>query len=184
LSRRTIRARESLTDPVSCDQFRTSNCTNDGAGKVIFPFRVESRHLSGFPSKKGTTRLPTGLGDTFNDFLNDTRLQFPGGQIIHKEKRPCPLDQNVVNTVIHNILAHCSVAIESESQFEFRTDTVDTGDQNRVIGQVRKGKEPPRTEGPWVDFTADEMRFFASSAADISTPASEYRVSFIFSSNL
>jgi hypothetical protein len=37
------------------------------------------------------------------------------------------------------------VAIESESQFEFRTDTVDTGDQNRVIGQVRKGKETAET---------------------------------------
>src|SRR5215472_15523199 len=105
--------------------------THDESGQVVFAFGIKAGHLRGFTADQGATVVTAGLGDSFHDLLGNIRIEFAGGQVVHKEQGSGSLHSNVVNAVVHQVSADRVVYPHHESDFELSADAVDARNQDR-----------------------------------------------------
>ena len=74
----------------------------------------------------------TGLAESAQELVENTRLQFFRADVIEKKKRPRAEDGDVVDTMIHQIGADGVVFVHGEGDFQFRADAIDAGDEHRL----------------------------------------------------
>src|ERR1017187_620005 len=73
-----------------------------------------------------------GFGKTTHNFFDDLRLQFAGGEVVHKKHGRCALHRDVIHTVIHQVRAHRVVDIHFEGDFQFSAYAIHTRNQHRI----------------------------------------------------
>ena len=99
---------------------------NNCAAKVILTILIKARHLSGLPANERTTVRGAGLGKAFDDIGKNVRIEFAGADVIQKEKRFGPEHGDVINTMVHQILADGVMAVHREGDLQFGADAIDT----------------------------------------------------------
>ena len=104
--------------------------TNAETSDVIFTFGIEACHFSSFAANQSATGFFTSICNTFNDVSNFLRINFIYSNIVKEEQRFCTLYQNIVNAHSNCVLTNGIVFVSHESQFQFGTNAVSTGNQN------------------------------------------------------
>src|SRR5215510_10448409 len=101
-------------DASAVDQFTAIDDPDDKSGDVIFAVPIESGHLRRFTADQRTVAFAAAARQPVDDLFNNLRIEFAGRDVIEKEKRPGPLDQNVVDAMPDEIVADSVVDIHSE----------------------------------------------------------------------
>ena len=106
--------------------------TDDGSGEVVFSVGVEAGHLCGFAADEGAAVGAAGFADALDDLLDDHVFESAGGEVVEEEERGGPLDGDVVDAVVDEILADGVMDIEVECDLELGADAVGGGDEDGV----------------------------------------------------
>ena len=113
--------------------------------KIVVVAAVHPGHLGGFAAGQGATRQLAALGDAPDDGFGKVDVEASGGEIVQEVEWFGAGDEDIVDAHRHQVDADGVVAIQGGSQFQFRADTVRSGDQHRVPvpcqGQLEQGAE-------------------------------------------
>ena len=88
------------------DDTRAVDKADDKAGKVVLAVGVEPRHLGGLAAEQRAPVFAAGLCHAADDLLGHFGRQPARGQVVEEEQRTGALHQDVVDAVVHQILAH------------------------------------------------------------------------------
>ncbi len=102
---------------------------------------IHAGHLGGFPSNEGTPAVFAGLGETFEDLLKDNRVEFFAADVVEEKQGAGTNDGDVVDAMVHEILADGIVAIGREGDFQLGADAVHAGDKHRFLHALEVGLE-------------------------------------------
>ena len=102
---------------------------------------IHAGHLGGFPTNEGTPTVFAGLGETFEDLLKDNRVEFFAADVVEEKQGSGTNDGNVVDAMVHEILADGIVAIGREGDFQLGADAVHAGDKHRFLHALEVGLE-------------------------------------------
>ena len=119
-------------DRLAGDDALALDRAHDESGQVVFAVGIKARHLGGFSADQGAAVVLAGVGQAFDDFLGDFRLDLAGGQIVHEEERRGALHRNVVDAVIDQVGADGVMDVHLEGDFQLGAHAVHAGDQDRI----------------------------------------------------
>jgi len=59
--------------------------SDNESGKIVFAFRIEPGHFSGFATDQGAAVVLAGFGQAANNFFGDLRIHPARSQVVHKK---------------------------------------------------------------------------------------------------
>ena len=92
-------------DAPAVNDFRSFHHADDRSRQIDSLFPVNIRHFRCFTAQKGTIVGTTRSSYPFDDLGNPFRPQMAAGDVVQEEKRLCALAEDVVNAMMHDILA-------------------------------------------------------------------------------
>lgn len=107
--------------------------THDGADNVDFAGFVDAGHFGGFTAEKGTAYLLAGGSHAVDDGGDLFGFKFGGGDVIEEEEGGGPLNEDVIDAMVNEILADGIPAVHVGGDFGFGADTVGGGDEDGVV---------------------------------------------------
>ena len=113
---------------------------DDETGQVVVRRRVDARHLGRLAADQRAAVLATARGDAGDDAFDDLRLERAHRDVVEKEQRQRALHENVVDAVVHEVVADRVVAAGVDRDLELRPDAVGAGDEHR-LGHVGRDAE-------------------------------------------
>src|SRR6266852_5717771 len=90
-------------DSLAGQKFFAFDNTDDEAREIVFTGRIEVRHLRGFAADEGTAGFAAGAAHTFDELLDDLRIELAHREVIEEKERLGTLHENVVDTVIDEV---------------------------------------------------------------------------------
>ena len=120
-------------DARAVDHLRAIDHADDRAGEVVFAALIHARHLRGLAADERAAGFRAGFGEALDELLEDARLQPLGADVIEEKERPRADDGDVVDAMIHEVLADRVVAIERKGELQLRADAIDAGDEHRLL---------------------------------------------------
>ena len=115
------------------EHFRLIHHTDNRAGNIILPALIHAGHLSSLASDESTAPLFAGFRKAFENLAKHNGVEFFATDVIQKKQRASADDCDVVDAMIHKILTNRVMAVCGKGDFEFRADTVHTGDEDRIL---------------------------------------------------
>ena len=97
---------------------------DDETRQIVLAFGVHARHFGGFAANQGAAIVPAAPCDTLHHIGAHLRLELTHRKVVQKEKRRRPLHGNIIDAVVHQILAHGVVPPGSEGNLELGADPV------------------------------------------------------------
>ena len=125
------------------DDARPVHGAHDEAGDVVFPVRVEARHLRGLAAKKRAPVLPAPARHARHHLFRDVRQQAAGRKVIEEEQGLGALHEDVVDAVVDQVGADRVVPAGHERDLELGADAVCARDEHRLAVAVRVEAEKP-----------------------------------------
>src|SRR5579862_1585126 len=116
------------SDPLRPEERRLLDEADDEAGEVVVGWRVDARHLSGLAADQRTPILTTAGGYAADDRFGDCGVETTKRDVVEKEQRRGALHQNVVDTVIDQVMADRVVASRIDGDLDLGPDSVGAGD--------------------------------------------------------
>ena len=107
--------------------------SDDGPRQIVLSLPVELREFGHLAADQRTSRAPASLGHALDHRGHDLRLVVSHPEVVQKEQRLCPVNEDVVHTVCHNIDADRVVFPRSEGHLQLRPHTVRTRHQYGVL---------------------------------------------------
>ena len=123
------------------EHFRAIDYANDRSGHIVFALLIHAGHLGGFPTNEGTPTVFAGLGETFEDLLEDNWVEFFAADVVKEIQGAGTNDGDVVDAMVHEILADGIVAIGREGDFQLGAHAVHAGDKHRFFHALEVGLE-------------------------------------------
>ncbi len=96
------------------------------------PRAVKAGHLGRFATQQDAAIFATPIRDSFDDRGHNFRRQLARGDVVEKEERPRALDQNVIDTVVHQITSDSVMDAGGKSDLKLGADAVGRRDQHRL----------------------------------------------------
>src|SRR5574337_475750 len=127
--------------PVQCGTLLDH--THDGAGQIEVPGLIEPRHLRGFTADERHAVGPAAPGYPGDDALQHRDLEARARYIVQERERPRAVDQDVVHTVVDQILAHRVVAAGVEGHEHLGAHAIGAHDEHRVLHVGWDAHHPP-----------------------------------------
>jgi hypothetical protein len=146
--------------------------TDDKTGEIVLTFRIKVRHFGRFATEQDAAVLAARAGHSLDDRCRHVRLELSCRKVIEKKKRPCALDQNIVDAVVHEVGADRVVFAGLECDLELCPDAVGRGYQNR-LGHLWKscGKHPAKRadlgKRPFIKGRACKLAYFCDRAVGV-----------------
>jgi len=120
--------------------------SHDRADQVILVLRIEPGHLGGLAAQQRTAVLFARFAQAGDHLFENGGVKARGPDVIHEKQRRGPLDKDVVNAVIDDILADGVVALGQRGDLELGADAVGAGDQQMLL--ARRLKEAAEAADP------------------------------------
>ena len=98
---------------------------DDKSSKIVFPVRIEARHLGSLPADQRASIVLACVSNAFHHLLRNGGFKFSRGKIVHKEQRRGALYRNIVDAVVHQVRAHGRVQPHLEGDLELRPHAID-----------------------------------------------------------
>ena len=150
---------------------------HDESRDVVFTVRIEPRHLRRLPTEERTAVFTATSSDTGDDLFGNVRRKPPRRQIVEKEERTGALDQDVVDAVVHEIVADRIVSTAHEGNLQLRADAIGARHEHRLLEAITiqfeesaERSDLRQTPGVNVARASCLMRRTVSLPASISTP--------------
>ena len=107
------------------------------------PACIHARHLRRLPADQRAAVGAAAARDARNHRRRDRCVQFPDCEIVQEKQRPRALHRDVVDAVVHQILAHRVVPSGEKRDLELGADAVGRTHQHRLAeaGQLERGAE-------------------------------------------
>ena len=102
-------------------------------GHIVFTRGIHTGNIGRLSTNEGTPRLTTPFGDPLNQGLYDRITQTTLRDIIEKEERLCPLDQDIVDARGHQIDAHSIMLPHQYGDMKFGTHPIGGTHQHRLL---------------------------------------------------
>ena len=115
------------TDPVRTNPLAAFYRPDNETGQIVFTRSVEVGHFSGFAAAQRAAVFQTAGSYAANHLLDHARLQCPHADVIEKEKRLCPLHQNVIDAMVDQVVANRVVATAHHGDLELGAYAVGAG---------------------------------------------------------
>src|SRR5687768_6092134 len=128
-------------NPLSVDHFCAIDDSHDRAREIVLPRRIHPRHLRGFAADNRAPGRLARFRESAKQLDDDPRLELFGPDVIQKKERARANDSDVINAMIHEILAHRVMASGAKRDFQFGADAIDARDQNRIPKSAKIGPE-------------------------------------------
>ena len=103
------------------------------AGYVIFPILIHAGHFGSLSANKGTAGLAAAFGDSGDYCLNHFRTGLALGDIVKEYKRFSSLCKDVIDAHGNSVDADGVVLVHRKGYLEFRSDTVGSAHENRLL---------------------------------------------------
>ena len=117
--------------------------THDAADQIDVPAGINIRHLAHFSADQRATVLDTSIGDPFDHLLDLVGVHVSEGYVVKEEERPCPLDQDVIDTMVDDIDPDRVKPIASDRDLRFGSNRIDARHQNGLsLWESRKVEHP------------------------------------------
>src|SRR5437867_11785960 len=116
---------------MAVDDLLTIDHADDATGQIVLAFAIHLWHLRSFTADQCAASCSTRARESSDELIENACLKFFAADVIEKEKRPAAEYGDVVHAVIHQIGADGVVPVRRESDFHFRADAIDAGDQHR-----------------------------------------------------
>src|SRR5262245_11852322 len=79
---------------------------DDESGHVVLAIGVEAGHLGGLAAKERTSVLTARDRQAFDYLHGHVGIEPAGREVVEKEEGNRPLDENVVDAVVHEVPTH------------------------------------------------------------------------------
>src|SRR2546425_11667508 len=119
--------RFSVDDPRLVDD--ADNETRD----VILTVRIETGHFRSFAANQRATGVAASFRETGNDRQKNVSIELTGGNVVEKKQRTSPLNENVINTMVHEVDADGIVPVHHDGDLELRTYAIGARNQHRLL---------------------------------------------------
>ena len=97
---------------------------HDGARHIHFAGLINAGHLRHFAADKRACRGFAGFRHALDDLFDDFGFEFLRGDVVQEKQRPCALHQDVVDAVVHQILAHGVPSVGKPRDFHLGAHTI------------------------------------------------------------
>jgi len=137
---------------MSVDDLRPLDGAHDGARQIQLARLIHARHLRCFPPQQGAARFATGRRHPLDDRRDHIRVQHRRGDIVEEEKRVRPLHQDIVDAMVHDVIAQRAIAAHGHGHLDLGAHPIGGSDQHgrlhlgqpRGIVQPAKGPDAPQ----------------------------------------
>jgi hypothetical protein len=89
--------------------------------------------LGGFATDESTATFFAGFRKPFENLFKNWRIELFATDVVEEEKRAGTDDSDVVDAMIHEILTDRIVPVRREGDFEFCSNTIHAGDEDRLL---------------------------------------------------
>jgi len=144
------------TDTLSGNQLVAVDDADDEASEVVFAVSVEAGHLRGLATNEGAAILLACLRQPSDHLLNDLIFEAAGREGSRERRGAQPLNRNVVDAVMDQVLPHCVMDAELEGDLEFGADAIRAGDQHGALISLEIRREERAEAADAAEYTASE----------------------------
>ena len=118
-----------------CSVYKLALLDDSGcvAGYVIFPILIHAGHFGSLAANKGAAGLAAAFGDSGDYCLNHFRTGLALGDIVKEYKRFSSLCKDVIDAHGNSVDADGVVLVHRKGYLEFRSDTVGSAHENRLL---------------------------------------------------
>ena len=128
-------------DALAGNDLAPADPSDDRAGKVVFVFGIEARHLRRLPADERAARAPAGARNAANDFRDNLRAQPPGGEVVEEKQRRRAVHGDVVDRMADKVGGDARVAVHRKGDLEFGSYAIRARHEHRVARQAREREE-------------------------------------------
>ena len=119
-------------DAAAVDHFLAIHHADDGSREVVFAGLVHAGHLRGLAADEGASAGLAGFGKAGEQLFKHGGFQFFRADVVEKEQRARAEHGDVVDAMVHQVLAHGVMASGGEGDLQFRAHAVHAGDEHRI----------------------------------------------------
>jgi hypothetical protein len=109
---------------LTCEQVFALHSSYDESGQIVLARGVEPGHFRGLPADQGAGVRFTPARHTGDYVGGDLRVELAYREIVEEEERRRALNHDVVDAVIHQILADRVVPAGLESDLQLGADSI------------------------------------------------------------
>src|ERR1019366_952477 len=120
-------------DGAAGDHRISLHCAYDEAGEIVFSRLIQSRHFSGLAANQGAAVIAATTSHAFDNLPRYVSIQFSDRKIVEEKQRDSSLHGNIVDTVVHQILADGIVAAAQECDLQLGANAIGRANQNRPL---------------------------------------------------
>ena len=123
----------SRADRLSGDHIFLICNANRKAGQIVFIFRIESRHLRSLSADQSGAGLHAPFRNALDDLGDLIRIVLSASDIIQEEQGLAACTCDVIHTHGNAVDPDGIMPVQKKCQFQFRTDTIRSGDKHRLF---------------------------------------------------
>lgn len=142
------------TDLLAGDHLGFLHDAGDHADQVEV-IAVHAGHFSGFAAEHRDVGGFAGVGDAGQHFLIEGAAQLADADVVHEVDRFGALHGDIVNAVVHDVVADGVVLFHHHRDHQLGADSVDAGDHHRLLVSGEVDLEKPAE-------TADRSQHFGT----------------------
>lgn len=138
---------------------------DDAADEIVFAGLIEAGHLCGFSADERAVGGFTGGLHAGNKLVEDFGVEFAKADVIQEEQRLRAHDGDVIDAMVHDVLADAFVIARFKSELQFRANAIDGGNEHRLFDlHFRQIKQPAESTDSGENFrTAGGLEGFFQS---------------------
>ena len=112
-------------DPSAIDNTTSLDNADNHPRQIILPFAIEPRHLCGLPADQCASVLPACLCESFDHLGRGPCIQLAGRIVIEEVEGLCAAREDVVHTMVDQILPDGVIPAHRVGYHEFRPYAID-----------------------------------------------------------
>src|SRR5579859_2347439 len=125
------------------------------AAHIVFAGTIKPRHLRGLAADERAAVSGATADKPLNQLAKNARFEFSGADVIQEKQRLRAQHRDVIDAVVHEVLANGIVPAYGEGDLQLGADAVGTGNEDRLTIFFDIQREKPAE-------TADLAKHFAA----------------------